>query len=51
MLNAKIGGIGYYVPERVVTNHDLEKVMDTSDEWAHAQTGTKARRDGIPFVL
>ena len=46
MLNAKIGGIGYYVPEQVVTNHDLEKVMDTSDEWIQERTGIKQRRYG-----
>jgi len=49
MLNAKIGGIGYYVPERVVTNHDLEKVMDTSDEWIQERTGIKERRYGKKF--
>ena len=29
---ARIAGIGHYVPDRVVTNHDLEKLMDTTDE-------------------
>ena len=41
MLNAKIGGIGYYVPERVVTNHDLEKVMDTFQQLLHHGINTK----------
>ncbi len=49
MLNAKIGGIGYYVPEKVVTTHDLEKVMDTSDEWIREWTGIKERRYGKKF--
>ncbi len=44
MLKSKIGGIGYYVPERVVTNEDLAKVMDTSDEWIQERTGIKERR-------
>lgn len=46
MLRSKIGGIAYYVPEKVVTNHDLEKVMDTSDEWIQERTGIKERRYG-----
>ncbi len=44
MLNSKIGGIGFYVPEKVVTNHDLAKVMDTSDEWIQERTGIVERR-------
>jgi len=46
MLQSKIGGIGYYVPEKVVTNGDLEKVMDTSDEWIQERTGIRERRYG-----
>ena len=46
MLNSKIAGIGYYVPERVVTNDDLSKVMDTTDEWIQERTGIKERRYG-----
>ncbi|MDX1666552.1 MAG: beta-ketoacyl-ACP synthase III [Saprospiraceae bacterium] len=46
MLRSKIGGIGYYVPEKVVTNKDLEKVMDTSDEWIRERTGIEKRRYG-----
>ncbi|EEL01854.1 3-oxoacyl-[acyl-carrier-protein] synthase 3 [Bacillus cereus BDRD-ST26] len=37
-------GIGRYVPEKVVTNHDLEKIMDTSDEWVRTRTGIAERR-------
>ena len=44
MLHSKIAGIGYYVPEKVVTNHDLSQLMDTSDEWIQERTGIKERR-------
>ena len=44
MLRSKIAGIGYYVPERVVTNDDLTKVMDTTDEWIQERTGIQERR-------
>lgn len=37
-------GIGHAVPENVVTNDDLSKVMDTSDEWVHQRTGIRQRR-------
>src|SRR5579859_891929 len=37
-------GIGHYVPSRVVTNHDLAKLMTTSDEWIVQRTGIKERR-------
>ncbi|MFN7117206.1 MAG: 3-oxoacyl-ACP synthase III family protein [Saprospiraceae bacterium] len=47
MLHSKIGGIGYYVPETVVTNHDLQEVMETSDEWIQERTGIQERRYGI----
>lgn len=46
MLRSKIGGIGYYVPEKVVTNDDLTKVMDTSNEWIQERTGIRERRYG-----
>src|SRR5215813_8551234 len=44
MIRSKITGIGTYLPKNVVTNHDLEKVMDTSDEWIQERTGIKERR-------
>lgn len=44
MLRAKIAGIGYHVPEKVVTNDDLSKVMDTNDEWIRERTGIEERR-------
>jgi 3-oxoacyl-[acyl-carrier-protein] synthase-3 len=37
-------GTGSYVPEKVVTNKDLEKIVDTSDEWIYARTGMRERR-------
>jgi 3-oxoacyl-[acyl-carrier-protein] synthase-3 len=46
MLRSKIGGIGYYVPEHVVTNDDLTEVMETSDEWIQERTGIQERRYG-----
>lgn len=44
MNSAIIKGIGYYVPENVVTNDDLSKVMDTNDAWITERTGIKERR-------
>ncbi len=43
MTHARIAGIGSHLPEKVVTNHDLEKTMDTSDEWIRERTGIKRR--------
>ncbi len=44
MISTKIAGMGYYVPEKVVTNFDLMKVMDTSDEWIQERSGIIERR-------
>ena len=44
MYNSRITGMGFYVPDNVVTNDDLAKVMDTSDEWIQERTGIKERR-------
>ena len=44
MYNSKIIGLGKYLPSNVVTNSDLEKIMDTSDEWIQERTGIKERR-------
>ena len=41
---AKITGTGFHVPERVVTNRDLETQMETSDEWIRQRTGIEERR-------
>lgn len=40
----KIAGVGYCVPESVITNNDLTKLYDTSDEWIYSRTGIKERR-------
>jgi len=42
--NSAIIGTGSYAPERVLTNHDLEKMVDTSDEWIQRRTGMVERR-------
>lgn len=41
---ARIIGTGSYLPERVLTNQDLEKIVDTSDEWIVSRTGMRERR-------
>lgn len=43
-MNAGIIGTGHYVPPKVVTNFDLEKLVDTNDEWIQSRTGIKERR-------
>ncbi len=43
MHRTKIAGIGMYIPPNVVTNNDLTKVMDTTDEWIQERTGIKER--------
>lgn len=44
MWYSKITGLGFYVPENIVTNEDLSKLMDTTDEWIVERTGIKERR-------
>ena len=44
MIKSVIKGIGHYVPENVVTNDDLSKLMTTNDEWITERTGIKERR-------
>jgi 3-oxoacyl-[acyl-carrier-protein] synthase-3 len=44
MYSSRITGVGFYVPENIVTNHDLEKLMETSDEWITERSGIKERR-------
>ncbi|HCO67747.1 MAG TPA: 3-oxoacyl-ACP synthase [Dysgonomonas sp.] len=43
MIRAKITGVGAYAPEDIITNADLEKIMDTSDEWIMTRVGIKER--------
>jgi len=40
---SRIAGTGSYLPDKVLTNHDLEQIMDTSDEWIRERTGIKRR--------
>lgn len=49
MFRTRIAGIGMYVPKNVVTNNDLTKVMDTSDEWIQERTGIQERRYATRF--
>ena len=44
MYNSKIIGLGKYLPDNVVTNNDLSKMMDTNDAWIQERTGIKERR-------
>ena len=48
MYHSKITGLGFYVPDNVVTNDDLSKVIDTNDEWIQERTGIQERRHIIP---
>ena len=50
--SAGIIGTGYYAPEKVLTNFDLEKIVDTNNEWIVERTGIKERRvaeDDVPM--
>lgn len=44
MYHSRITGLGYYVPDNIVTNDDLSKLMNTNDEWIQERTGIKERR-------
>jgi 3-oxoacyl-[acyl-carrier-protein] synthase III len=52
MVNRRIGilGTGSFLPERILSNRDLEKVLDTNDEWIYKRTGIKERRIAAPEV-
>ena len=50
MYNSKISGLGFYVPERVVTNDELSQVMDTNDAWIRERTGIQERHYATPGV-
>ena len=43
MIHSRIAGTGSYLPEKVVTNFDLEKMVDTTDEWIRSRTGIERR--------
>lgn len=44
MYNSKITGLGYYVPDNIVTNADLSRIIETNDEWIQERTGIQERR-------
>ena len=44
MYHSKITGLGFYVPENIVTNDDLAELIDTNDEWIQERTGIQRRR-------
>jgi len=48
LIYSRIAGTGSYLPERVVTNHDLEKMVDTTDEWIRTRTGIERRHVAAP---
>ena len=48
MRGATIIGTGRYVPEQILTNHDLEQMVETSDEWIRERTGIRERRIAAP---
>lgn len=50
MYSSKIAGIGKYIPQKTVTNDDLAKLMDTSDEWIQERTGIKERHYGEKHI-
>lgn len=50
MTSIRVVGTGSYVPDRVLTNYDLEKMVDTTDEWIVKRTGIRERRIAEPHV-
>src|SRR5690348_18184390 len=50
-LRSQITGCGAYLPERIVTNHELAGRLDTSDEWIRQRTGIGERRVAAPGEL
>ena len=47
-MGVRITGVGHYAPAKVLTNADLEKILDTSDEWITTRTGMKRRHVAAP---
>jgi len=47
MLRSRLTGTGSYLPKKVLTNHDLERMVDTSDAWIFARTGIRERRVSV----
>src|SRR5688572_26932112 len=44
MLRSRMIGVGAHTPKKVLTNHDLEKIVETNDEWITTRSGIKERR-------
>ncbi|GGB30733.1 3-oxoacyl-[acyl-carrier-protein] synthase 3 [Tistrella bauzanensis] len=51
VMRARVLGVGGYLPARVLTNEDLSKMVDTSDEWIQERTGIRERRIAAPDEL
>lgn len=51
VLRSRILGVGSYLPKRVLTNHELSQMVDTSDEWIIERTGIRERRIAAPGEL
>ncbi|MDD4801737.1 MAG: ketoacyl-ACP synthase III [Syntrophomonas sp.] len=47
-IKAKVLGTGYFLPDRILSNHDLEKIVDTNNEWIVERTGIRERRIAEP---
>ena len=47
-MSIRIAGTGSYVPERILSNADLEKMVETNDEWIRTRTGIEERRIASP---
>ena len=50
-VRSQVAGCGAYLPERVVTNHELARRLDTSDDWIRQRTGIGERRVAAPGEL
>ena len=48
LLRANITGVGSYLPEKILTNNDIEKLVDTTDAWIQSRTGIRERRIARP---
>ena len=48
MIRSHVIGCGAYLPKTILTNHDLAKRVDTSDEWIRTRTGIRERRVAAP---
>ena len=44
-----INGLGVYLPKQIISNADLEKLVETTDEWITSRTGIKSRHNGNSF--